>query len=113
VIRRHDQKEPSMIHPTKTKLAVALAIAAAAVPSAASAKFDLNPEPAANAAPAHVHDSQGRSAGPSDEGFQWGDAGLGAVAAITLLGVGTAVATAGRRRGRGVSRPSQVDPARR
>lgn len=105
-------------------LAAGVAIGAASFPAAAQARFELNP-PVANqpaqavSAPAvqqrldHLQTSvQQRFAAeggwpstgssvPStaaSEGFQWGDAGIGAAGTVVLLGAGAGAAAAMRRR---------------
>ncbi len=84
-------------HNRSIKTALALALAATAVtPAAASARFDLNPPPVHAAAPPVqvVHSAAG-------DGFDWGDAGIGAAGALglsMLVGGGGAL-VAGKRRG--------------
>jgi hypothetical protein len=89
-----------MFKASKRTLIAALAVAAAVAPSTASARFLLN-DPVSGAATsgqsvsAAPHASQ---PGPSTSGaFDWGDAGIGAAAAVALMG-GATVALGGRRR---------------
>jgi hypothetical protein len=90
-----------MLLPTRSmKTALALALTATAVtPAVASAKFDLNPPPA-HAAPPPV-----QVVHSSANGFDWGDAGIGAAGALglSMLVVGGVVVVAGKRRGPGTT----------
>ena len=100
---------------TRTRTAVGLlAAAAVAAPSAAAMPTDSGPQ-AAIAAGASAHDATGgyefapastpppQPAAPrivevhTSSGFDWGDAGLGAAAMLSALGVGAGVAVAARR----------------
>ncbi len=46
----------------------------------------------------HLTSSSAKAAGSPSQGFQWDDAGIGAVGAVGLLGAGAAAAGATRRR---------------
>jgi hypothetical protein len=81
-----------MLEITKTRtLAAALAATAIAAPSAAAMPIDAGraagqaPRPATQVVQVRAH------------GFDWGDAGIGAAAMLSVLGVGAGVAVAGRR----------------
>jgi hypothetical protein len=75
----------------KRGLAAVLVCAAAGFPAAAQASFLAG---AGGSAP--VASAQAVQQGGS--GFQWGDAGIGAAAAIAVLGAGAASSGAARRR---------------
>jgi hypothetical protein len=81
-------------HLIKRSLAGGLVIAAVGFPSAAQAMLYGGPSgastPAATSAAPLTATAQG--------GFQWGDAGIGAGAAVVLLGVGALGTGATRRR---------------
>ena len=86
-----------MFHITKRTLTAATMIAAAAAPSTAAAHFDLQPSSGAVVArPAAPVAAQPPAASP--DGFQWGDAGIGAAAALGLIGATGATAVLIRRR---------------
>jgi hypothetical protein len=118
--RRIGMSQQSISGPRSRRvLTGALAVAALGVPSAAQARFELNPLPAAVVTPVHVQirharllepapvpaiaaPSSGvaahRAVGGSDNGFQWGDAGIGAAGAIGLVGAGALLSGTARRR---------------
>jgi hypothetical protein len=84
-------------HNTPTLIA-AVVVAGAAVPATAQARFDMNPP-----RPAPVVAYQAASETPSTDvtqsnGFQWGDAGIGAASVLALIGAGGTVTIARRRR---------------
>ena len=79
----------------KRGLAGILAFAAVGFPAAAQASFAMD-GPAGGRAPVQVASEQATQQGGS--GFQWGDAGIGAAAALTVLGAGAASSGAARRR---------------
>jgi hypothetical protein len=81
-------------HLIKRSLASGLAIAAVGFPSAAQAMVYGGPSGTATPAPT----SATLTATPPQGGFQWGDAGIGAGAAVVLLGVGALGTGATRRR---------------
>jgi hypothetical protein len=87
---------------SKRSLIAALAVTAAAAPSTASAKFIVN-DPVSGSAPIGQAVSAGprqtRAAPASSGAFDWADAGIGAAAAVALLGGGTLVLGDRRRRG--------------
>ena len=90
-----------MFQLSKRNLLGALVAAAALTPSAAQAKFELNaaPDPTASRATQATSLPQVQTVSPPSQGFEWGDAGIGAAAMIALLGGGAgAVAVVGRRR---------------
>jgi hypothetical protein len=74
-------------------LASALVVGAIALPSAAQARLNTNPVNATDvvAIEAPASTSQG-------DGFQWGDAGIGAAGAVLLLGAAVGVTGSSRRR---------------
>jgi hypothetical protein len=78
----------------KRGLAGALVFAAVGSPAAAQAELPL--EVGGGHALAQLASGQAVQQGGS--GFQWGDAGIGAAAAITVLGAGAASSGAARRR---------------
>jgi hypothetical protein len=87
----------------KRSLVVGLAVGASAFPAAAHASFIMPGDPGpgtaavapARASAAHRAPETARPQAGAD--FQWDDAGIGAAAAVALLGAGTA-ATVGLRR---------------
>lgn len=79
----------------KRGLAGALVVAAAGSPAAAQASLAMD-APAGGGAPVQV--ASGPAVQQGGSGFQWGDAGIGAAAAITVLGAGAASSGAARRR---------------
>ncbi len=91
-------------HATKTALVVALALAAIA-PAAASARLNLNPVgPSSPPANASAKSTEGNAPSPrptvqivrvsAPGGFDWGDAGIGAAAALGLVMLAFAARTA-------------------
>src|SRR5215475_10038693 len=85
--------------PVKRSFLAALALAAAALPAGAQGRVILDPPNEATASQpvpqvTVVRQPQARAS----EGFQWGDAGIGAAGAIVLLGAGAGAATTIRRR---------------
>ncbi|HEY1274716.1 MAG TPA: hypothetical protein VGF25_07390 [Thermoleophilaceae bacterium] len=72
-------------------LALALSIAAAAAPSASARPVEqfLGPQPAPEARVVQESPSSG---------FDWGDAGIGAAAALGMIGAGGALVLTTRRR---------------
>jgi hypothetical protein len=89
----------TLLHRTLTS---ALVVAAASVPAAAQAREPVDlPAPPPASAPGELVAIPGpepASASSSGDGFQWGDAGLGAAGATVLLGAGAAVSLGVRRR---------------
>jgi hypothetical protein len=88
--------------------ALALALAASAIaPAAGAARFELNPVPA-NPRPSGPPSARVvRISAP--DGFDWGDAGIGAGAMAGLIGIGlggTLDTKARRRRSRSRTRPA-------
>jgi hypothetical protein len=81
-----------MLEITKTRtLAAALVAAAIAAPSAAAMPTDAGHGAVQAPRPAT------RTVEVRARGFDWGDAGIGAAAMLSVLGVGAGVAVAGRR----------------
>jgi hypothetical protein len=101
--KRQTAKEPD-VSPIKS-LTTALVVAGAAAAPGASARLQLNP-PSSHQPPPPIRVVQA----PADNGFDWGDAGIGAggVIALTLLSLGGV--TAARRGSHGIRRT--VSPAR-
>lgn len=101
-------------HRIITSAAIVLALAASAAPAAAR-PFDLNAngsyvpantQPVSNPGGVAYTNGNSSSSAPativrvsSGGGFDWGDAGIGAAGgiAISMLGLGTALAVSGRR----------------
>jgi hypothetical protein len=102
-------------HRTTTAAAVILSLAAAGAPAAAATVSGTNPATTANQTPASVYSrpdkSMIRSTTPGSatqavvriltppNGFDWGDAGIGAAGglALAMIGVGGALAVSQRR----------------
>jgi hypothetical protein len=80
----------------KRGLAGVLVFAAAGFPAAAQASFMA--DAGGGSAPATLAASGHRAVQQGGSGFQWGDAGIGAAAAITVLGAGAASSGVARRR---------------
>jgi hypothetical protein len=78
----------------KRGLAGVLVFAAAGFPAAAQANFFT----AGGGGSALAQVASERAVQQGGSGFQWGDAGIGAAAAITVLGAGAASSGAARRR---------------
>ena len=104
-----------------TTAAVMLSLAAAGAPTAAATVSATNPATTVNRPPASVYDRPDKSTirvtTPASatqavvriqtppNGFDWGDAGIGAAGglALTMIGVGGALAVSQRRRRRGTT----------
>jgi len=88
-----------MTHPTKGHITAALVLVAVLVPSAPAA---ASAGPPAGRVFAHVQPSYEASrpvqATSASNGFDWGDAGIGAAAMLGLIGAVGAAATATRDR---------------
>lgn len=67
-------------------------------PASAYARFDLNPPAPSGASVPVQAPSVARATASSPQGFQWGDAGIGAAGMIVLLGTGAAASGTVRRR---------------
>jgi hypothetical protein len=82
----------------KRSMVAGLSVGALLCPTAAQARgFDVNPPP--SSPPATVSQTiPAQRATIVDQGFQWGDAGIGAAGTIALLGVGAGAATVMRQR---------------
>jgi hypothetical protein len=81
-----------MLELTKTRtLGATLVVAAIAAPSAAAMPID------SGHAAGHTPPPVTRTVEVRAHGFDWGDAGIGAAATLSVLGVGAGVALAGRR----------------
>jgi hypothetical protein len=91
-------------HPLKTTLALTLALGAIA-PTAASARYELNPPPTTTTTSSRPAVQVVRV--PAPGGFDWGDAGIGAVGGfgLSMLGLGGGLVIA-QRRGRHSSGPA-------
>jgi hypothetical protein len=90
-----------MLKLTRIRLAAGIALAAAAFPAAAQARFELDPPGGGAVAPpvqAEAPQPPVASVSGASNGFQWGDAGIGAGSTVVLLGAGAVAAWAGRRR---------------
>lgn len=88
-----------MFKASKRTLIAGLAVAAAAAPSTASARFILA-DPASGPATSQSSSAGTHAAQPapsSGSEFDWADAGIGAAAAVGLMGAGT-IALSGRKR---------------
>jgi hypothetical protein len=82
--------------------AAATVVAVAAAPSAAYARLNLDP-PTAPVVNSHTIQhaalpTAATASTPSSQGFQWGDAGIGAAGALVLVSVGSGTMLARRRR---------------
>jgi hypothetical protein len=94
----------------KRALIAAVAIAAVAAPAAAFARLNLDPVAAVDSGiqaasqatphPASHATAPTRPVTVTSSGFQWGDAGVGAVGALVLISIGSGTAVAVRRRNR-------------
>jgi hypothetical protein len=91
-----------MFQVTKRILAALLVVAAIAAPAASARPIDRVLPPGTT----HGVDSRNDSFSPpppaqtvevSSDGFDWGDAGIGAAAVFTLLSLGTGALIVGRR----------------
>jgi hypothetical protein len=94
-----------MFHIIKRNLIAVAVFAAMAVPATSYATayariFPYPQSPAVSAQEISTNIPQPRSVEPSSNGFDWGDAGIGAAAAVALVGLGTATVTSRRRQGR-------------
>jgi hypothetical protein len=105
--RHHPFKEAEMTRTTITRrAATALALAALAVPASASAdQYMYSPQDRPPFDIAAVTAGSGDSVATppvsqpqAGDGFAWGDAGIGAAAVLTALGLGGAALAAGRHR---------------
>ena len=97
-----------MFEKTRTRAAIVLTVAAGAAvaaPSAGARPADLQPPPA----PAAIHatapapHAATRIVEVRSGGFDWGDAGLGAAAMLSVLGVGAGAVVVTRRSRPGVT----------
>jgi hypothetical protein len=91
-----------LIKKTATTVALIAALAAISAPLAA-ARFDLNP-PVSSTSPAPTQSyssPSGQSGQVVSNGFDWGDAAIGAAGTLALLIIITGAVLAGRR-GRGL-----------
>jgi len=91
-----------MFEKSRTRTAIALSVAAGAAvaaPSAGARPADLQPAPthAAIHAAAPVPHTATRIVEVRSSGFDWGDAGLGAAAMLSVLGVGAGAVVVTRR----------------
>lgn len=82
-----------MTEVTKTRTALAMLLAAAiAAPSAGA-------HPADSPMPARAHAAPGPTVEVRANGFDWGDAGLGAAGMLSILGLGAGAVVVARRDG--------------
>jgi hypothetical protein len=91
-----------MLKAAKRTLTAAAMIAAASAPATASARLNLDPEPSAVHRPAQTlaPARPAPQANSAADGFEWGDAGLGAAGTLALLATGAgSAAVITRRRG--------------
>jgi hypothetical protein len=85
-------------------LAVAAVVSALAAPAVSAAPVEqlvpstVNDEPAGRQAPARVVEVS------ADNGFDWGDAGIGASGALALTAIAAGAAVAMHRQGEGIFR---------
>jgi hypothetical protein len=91
-----------MFETSRTRTAIALTVAAGAAvaaPSAGARPADLAPPPAAATthATAPAPHNATRIVEVRSSGFDWGDAGLGAAAMLSVLGVGAGAVVVTRR----------------
>jgi hypothetical protein len=91
-----------MFEKSGTRTAIALTVAAGAAvaaPSAGARPADLQPPPAVAAthATAPAPHTATRIVEVRSSGFDWGDAGLGAAAMLSVLGVGAGAVVVTRR----------------
>jgi hypothetical protein len=94
-----------MFHVIKRNLIAVVVVAATAMPAAAGATAYARiapypPSSAVNAQEISANGPQIRGVEAPSNGFDWADAGIGAAAAVALVGVGTAMVTSRRRQGR-------------
>ena len=85
---------------TKTRIAVAALVAAAIAAPSASARPSDSAVPARASAATAAPDNPTPPVAARSNGFDWGDAGLGAAGALSVLGLGTGALVIARR-GRG------------
>jgi hypothetical protein len=78
--------------------AAVLALATIA-PTSAYARFNLDPPAASGASVPVQAPSVARTTVSSPQGFQWGDAGIGAAGVLALVSVGSGVIVVRRHRG--------------
>ncbi len=83
----------------KRSVVACLTVGAVVFPTAAQARFELNPTPS-YPPPAVSRTVPAQPVASTDQGFQWGDAGIGAAGTIVLLGVGAGAAGVMRPRRR-------------
>jgi hypothetical protein len=94
-----------MFQATKRTLIAVVVVAAMIMPAAACATayarftLDRSAPVSAPAVVTSVPQIQGVQA-PSNGGFEWGDAGIGAAVTLALVGAGAVVLTPRRRQGR-------------
>jgi hypothetical protein len=97
-------REETMFQVMKKPAAALLVAAAISAPAASAHPLDPIRPAVAHDTGTGVGDSRIDSSGPppvqtvaSSDGFDWGDAGIGAAAMFTLLGVGTGALLVSRR----------------
>ena len=83
----------------KRSLAAAATVFLISAPATAFARFNLDPSPASVDSVAQTALPQ-PTATMSAQGFQWGDAGVGAAGVLVLVGLGSGAVLVRRRRPR-------------
>lgn len=87
-------------HISKRVVTAVAVIAVAGVPAAAVARPLEDPAGSSfSATPPVVQSSAPQPAAQAEQGFEWGDAGVGAAGMLVLVGVGSGAVVAVRRRG--------------
>ena len=86
---------------TKRALIAAVVAAAMTTPPAAYARINLDPQaPTASGQASSTNVPQISGVQASSNGFDWADAGIGAVVAVAVMGAGTGMVIGRRRQGR-------------
>ncbi len=92
-----------MFNTIKRLVGLAAVISVTSAPSVAWARLELNPAPPASngAAPSANHTSAAQPQASTSQGFRWGDAGIGAVGMLALVGAAGATSLVARRHAHG------------
>lgn len=92
-----------MFNAIKRLVGLAAVITVMSAPSVAYARLELNPTPPASsgAAPSTNQPSAARPSASASQGFRWGDAGIGAVGMLALVGAAGATSLVARRHAHG------------
>jgi hypothetical protein len=86
---------------TKRTLIAGVVAAAMTTPPAAHARIKLDPQaPTASGQASSTNVPQISGVQASSNGFDWADAGIGAVVTVALMGAGTGMVIGRRRQGR-------------